>query len=96
MTGRPITFDASFHRRGGVGQRSRGIKIVGPSLKHVGTNAQTRKPGLSASDYIHESIRTPNAYVVDGFSPNIMPPNFAELLQPGEIDALVAYLLTLK
>jgi cytochrome c len=75
---------------------AQGIQIVGPSLKGVATRAATRKPGMSASDYLHESIVNPNAYVVQGFVAGVMPQNFAKTLSAKDIDDLVAYLLTLK
>lgn len=40
--------------------------LVGPDLTHIGTDAGTRKPGLSAEDYIRESIREPEAFVAEG------------------------------
>ncbi|MCC7447674.1 MAG: cytochrome c [Anaerolineae bacterium] len=70
--------------------------LVGPGLKGMATRAGTRKPGMSASDYLHESIVSPNAFVVSGFQPGIMPQNFKQLLSTQQIDDLVAYLLTLK
>jgi cytochrome c2 len=73
-----------------------GIRIVGPSLKGVADRAGTRKPGMSADDYLHESIKAPNAFVVPGFPPNNMPPNFAQTFSPQQIEDLVAYLKTLK
>ncbi len=48
---------------------------VGPNLSQLGTVAGTRKPGMSAADYIRESITQPNAFIVPGFpSPSPMPP----------------------
>ncbi len=75
---------------------AQGIQIVGPSLKGVATRAGTRKPGMSASDYLHESIMKPNAFVVPNFVAGIMPQNFAQTLSAKDIDDVVAYLLTLK
>jgi cytochrome c oxidase subunit II len=43
--------------------------------------------------YVRESITDPNAVVVEGFNEGIMPANFEEELTPGELDALVEYLL---
>ncbi len=75
---------------------SAGITIVGPSLKGIASRAGSRKPGMSAEDYLHESIVNPNAFVVQGFLPNIMPQTFVKALTPQQINDLVAYLMTLK
>src|SRR5258708_37091817 len=75
---------------------SSGVKIGWPSLKGVASRAASREPGKSADDYLHESIMTPNAYVVQGFSPVIMPQNFAHILSKQQINHVVSYLQTLK
>jgi cytochrome c2 len=75
---------------------STGAILVGPSLKGVASRAATRKPGMAASDYIRESILTPNAYVVSGFQPGIMLQNFAQVLTPQQVNDVIAYLLTLN
>jgi cytochrome c oxidase subunit 2 len=69
--------------------------IVGPGLGGVDARAGTRKPGMSSDDYIRESIVNPTAYVVEGFAP-VMPANFAQTLSADDINALIAYLKTLK
>jgi cytochrome c551/c552 len=71
-----------------------GVKIVGPSLAGVATRAPGRRPGYSADLYLYESITRPNAYIVDGFSPNIMPQNFRQILRPQQIADLIAFLMT--
>lgn len=43
-----------------------------PDLAGVGARAGKRKPGLSAKQYIIESLLDPGAYLVEGY-PNIMP-----------------------
>lgn len=73
-----------------------GTVLVGPSFAGVATRAETRVPGLSAEEYLRQSIVDPNAYVVDGFPKGQMFQNFADVLPDDEIDALVAFLLTLK
>ncbi len=46
--------------------------------------------------YLRESILDPNAKIVEGFSPNIMPDDFAERLSDSQLDLLIAYIKLLK
>ncbi|MBI4788891.1 MAG: c-type cytochrome [Chloroflexi bacterium] len=75
---------------------------VGPDLTHLGTTAAARKPGVSAKDYIHESILDPTAFIApdcpDGpcRSPSVMPPIFGDRLTAKQLDILVEYLAGLK
>jgi mono/diheme cytochrome c family protein len=80
---------ANCHRIGSDGGTS------GPDLTHVGTIADTRKPGMSAEDYLIESIRDPGAYVVPGY-PDTMPRGIIRGMSDDDLDALVQYLLTLR
>ncbi len=50
-------------------------------------------PGLSAEEYLRESIVDPKAYIVEGYS-DFMPKGFRILLNGEDIDSLVAFLLT--
>lgn len=68
---------------------------VGPELTRVGTAAASRKPGMSAQDYLTESIENPTAFIVPGFPP-AMPPRGGADLSDAEVASIVAYLLTLK
>ncbi len=68
---------------------------VAPNLSQIGTVAATRKEGMSAEDYIRESILNPDAFVVEGYQP-IMPKNFGDQLSQQELDDLVAFLLAQK
>jgi cytochrome c2 len=70
--------------------------IVGPSWAGVATRAATRKPGYSPELYLYESITHPNAFVVPGFQPGIMPQTFKQTLSPQELSDLIAFLMTLK
>lgn len=42
---------------------------------------------------IEEMIVEPNAEIVKGYQPNVMPPNFGELLSSKELEDLVQYLI---
>jgi mono/diheme cytochrome c family protein len=65
---------------------------AGPSLNTLGPAARTHRPGQPPEAYIRESIVAPNAYVVKGFRPGIMPDDYGKRLSKRELDALVAYL----
>ena len=69
--------------------------IIGPSLAGVATRAETRMKGLNAEEYIQLSILRPGDYVVEGFN-NVMITNFSKELTNEDMNALVAFLLTLK
>jgi mono/diheme cytochrome c family protein len=80
---------ANCHEPNLLGQR------LGPPLDHIATLAETRRPGLAAEEYIRQSILDPGAYVVPGYQDS-MPRDLGRDLSPTDLDALVAYLLSLK
>jgi len=69
--------------------------IIGPSLFGIATHAETRVKGQTADEYIQLSILRPGDYIVEGFS-NVMITNFSKELTNEDMNALVAFLLTLK
>ncbi len=74
-----------------------GTKKIGPSWKGIyGTEEALEGGGKAKVDenYIRESIMTPTAKIVKGFPPS-MPP-FAGLLNDEEVNALIAYIKSLK
>ena len=76
--------------------KDQGGGAVGPDLSNIGSTAATRKPGTDAQAYLRESIVDPNAFVVQGFQPNVMPGTYRQTLTPEQLDALVNYLLDQK
>ena len=72
------------------------VVIVGPSQAGLATRAETRVPGMSAADYIRQSIVEPNAHIVEGFAEGLMYQNYATDLTEDQINDLVAYTLTLE
>ncbi len=66
---------------------------LGPDLTRIGTGASSRIAGVSAEDYIDESIRNPGAFVVEGFPPGLMPTDLETRLEGQQIEALVQFLL---
>ncbi len=69
---------------------------VGPSLAGVGDRAAARVPGMTAEEYLRESVLDPDAYIVDGFRAGQMLPTYRERLSDADVDALVQYLLSLR
>lgn len=69
--------------------------IVGPSLAGIATRAGARIDGLDARSYLYNSIMQPGDYLVEGYE-DVMPTDFGKKLTGEEMDAIVAYLLTLQ
>jgi len=46
--------------------------------------------------YIRISILSPSAYTVEGFPEGVMPSTLKDELAKEDLDAVIAYLLTLK
>jgi hypothetical protein len=68
---------------------------IGPELDGIAQRAPTRKPPMSAADYIDESIKDPAAFVV----PNYPAPSAGGMILPSPVSDqerkdLVAFLLT--
>ncbi len=69
--------------------------IIGPSLAGVATRAETRVEGQTAEEYLQLSVLRPGDYVVEGFT-DIMITNLSKELTNEDMNALMAFLLTLK
>lgn len=67
-----------------------------PYTKGTAARAESRVPGMSAEEYIRESILKPDAYVVEGFKAGDMYAKWETDLSAQEIEDLVAYLKTEK
>ena len=71
------------------------FRPVGPALEQAGRLGGQRVPGMSAEDYLRQSIIDPGAYLVPRY-PDSMPRGLGEQLSPEDLAALVAYLASLK
>ncbi len=72
-----------------------GVVMTGPSQSDIGLRAPGRVPGLSAEEYLRQSIVEPNAYLVEGYEAGVMYQTYGEELNEQEINDLIAYMLTL-
>ncbi len=74
-----------------------GSKGVGPTFKGVFGREEIMEDGTPITveeNYIRESILEPKAHIVAGFQP--VMPTYQGLLKDREIDAIIAYLKTMK
>jgi cytochrome c len=72
------------------------VATIGPVLDGLATRAGDAVAGLSAEDYIRESILDPNAFIVEGFTEGIMVQTFGDSIAPEDLESLILYLLTLE
>jgi mono/diheme cytochrome c family protein len=72
-----------------------GDTLIGTSLQGIANWGAYRVQGMSAKEYLLDSILHPDAYVVPGMPAGIMPRTYADRLTNLQIGDLVAYLLTL-
>jgi len=63
-----------------------------PSLKGISAVAGNRVPGLSADEYLRQSLQDPSAFEVEGFDKTM--DSYKYLLNEADLAAVVAFLLT--
>jgi cytochrome c oxidase subunit 2 len=63
---------------------------IGPNLTDLPERAGNRAEGLTAEEYVRQSVLDPQAYIVDGYG-DFMP---TLPLDTGEVEALVGFLLS--
>lgn len=73
-----------------------GVTLVGPSHSDIGARAETAVPGLSAEEFLRQSIISPDDHVTEGFPPGVMYQNYGADLTEAEINDLIAFMLTLR
>ena len=73
--------------------------LIGPDLTSIGTTAATRSQGMTAEQYIRESIKDPEAFIAEGVilaTPGLMKNSVVGALTDEQVEALVAFLLSQK
>ena len=51
---------------------------------------------MADEEYVRSSILNPNAQIVQGYTPNVMPQNFGQQLTDQQIQDIIAYIFSLK
>ena len=72
------------------------VGLLGPDLSSIGTDAANRQPGVSAEDYLKESITEPEVFIAEGVernTPGLMLAAITAGLTDADVEALVAFLL---
>lgn len=78
------------------------LATVGPWLGNIGNEAETRIEGMSAEQYIYESILDPNAFITAEcpagpcFEPSVMRQDYPNVMSEQDMADLIEYYLTLK
>jgi cytochrome c551/c552 len=71
-------------------------RLIGPGLKAVAEwsaqNIKDQKP----QDYIRASIVNPSAFIVPEYVDNLMPKVYKDIFNAGQIEDLVAYVMSLR
>lgn len=75
---------------------SEGDETNAPFTQGTATRSESRVPGLTAEQYIEESILNPDAYLVEGYDAGSMYAEWDEDLTAQQLADLIAYLLTEK
>jgi cytochrome c oxidase subunit 2 len=76
-----------------------GSKKTGPTWLHLYQSSVSLSDGtkVTADDkYLSNSIIDPNLQIVAGFQPNVMPQTFGKTLDASQLQAILAYLESLK
>ena len=69
---------------------------MGPDLAVIGKNAGSRKKGMSAEQFVIESIVDPNAVIAEGFDGDMMPADFGDQMTVTELNMIVNAILGKK
>lgn len=72
-----------------------GKGLAAHAVERIAEDNYTGK-ATTAEGYLYESITNPNAHVVQGFAPNLMPGVYGTTLSPQQIADLIAYLKDLQ
>ncbi len=76
-----------------------GSKKIGPTWLGLYQSQVPLSDGTKVTadqQYLTNSITNPNLQVVAGFSPNVMPQTFGQTLDQSQVQALIAYIESLK
>lgn len=77
-----------------VAAGSAGFSLA-PNLAGIASRAAERIPGMTAAQYLEESILHPASHVIPGYHVSMFT-GYAAYLSPQDLSDLIAYLMTLR
>ncbi|MFV9506664.1 MAG: c-type cytochrome [Oscillochloridaceae bacterium umkhey_bin13] len=72
-----------------------GPVALGPGLAGIATRAADNPDGLTAAEWLMRETVNPNITLAPGYAPGLMPGDYGQRLRPEQLDAIVAFMLTL-
>jgi cytochrome c oxidase subunit 2 len=76
-----------------------GTTIIGPTWQGLAGSQVELTDGTTVTvdeEYLRNSVLDPNAQVVAGFQPGIMPQNFANILSEDQINQIITFIMSLQ
>ncbi|PDV99644.1 c-type cytochrome [Candidatus Viridilinea mediisalina] len=73
-----------------------GPTALGPPLAGIATRAANNPDGLTASEWLLRETIDPDFSVTPGYTAGMMPNDYDRVFSPEQLDALVAFMLTLE
>ena len=76
-----------------------GSKKIGPTWKGLAGSQVTLSDSTQVTadqQYLVDAIKNPNQQIPAGFSANVMPDTFSQILDDSQIQAIVTYIQSLK
>lgn len=76
-----------------------GTTVVGPTWQGLFGHEVELADGSTVTadeEYLRASILDPNAQIVAGFQPGIMPQNFSEILNEDQVNQIIAFIMSLQ
>jgi cytochrome c oxidase subunit 2 len=76
-----------------------GIERIGPTWQGLYGSERQLVSGeslIADEEYLHTAIVDPDVHILEGYAPNIMPKNYEQVLEEGEINAIIEFIKSLE
>jgi cytochrome c oxidase subunit 2 len=76
-----------------------GVDRIGPTWQGLYGSERQLVSGemlIADEEYLHTAIVDPDVHIPEGYAPNIMPKNYEQVLEEGEINAIIEFIKSLE